>query len=178
MYLSRRGCLLREDGLSKLGLGSTTRCRRITIFPTALSCLRDTCPKMSWKPMNLETMGVMKVFPSWPPCEAFEQNWWSLVITETWYCKFKFNKKGADWKRHHFLLPSSPAGLLRALVRMVWEKQFRIYTKLLISRCYVWEFYTVSWFFSAKFCFKGKNRFTPSKRGVWVCVFLLEVLEI
>lgn len=89
MCLSRRGCLLREDGLSKLGLRSTSQCRRISLFPMAPRYLRDMCPKVSWKPMNREKMCVIKVLPSWPPCEAFEQNWWSLVITEVWYCEFK-----------------------------------------------------------------------------------------
>lgn len=45
--------MLREDGLSKLGLRSATQCRRISIMPMAPRHLRDMCPKISWKPMDL-----------------------------------------------------------------------------------------------------------------------------
>jgi len=62
MYLSRRGCWLRQDGLSKLGLRTTTQCRRISIFLVAAMHLRDMCPKLSWESKNLEKMCVMKLF--------------------------------------------------------------------------------------------------------------------
>lgn len=46
MYLSRRGCSLREDGLGRLGLRATTLYTR-NIFPMAPRYLRDTCTKLS-----------------------------------------------------------------------------------------------------------------------------------
>lgn len=62
MYLRKRGCSLREDGLSKLGLRSTTQCRRISCFLMAPRYLRDMCPKLSWKSMNLENNGCHEAF--------------------------------------------------------------------------------------------------------------------
>lgn len=74
--------LAREDGLFKLGLRSTTQCRTISVFPMAPRYLRDMCPKLSWESMNLEKTCVRKLFASWPPCGAFEQNWQSLVTID------------------------------------------------------------------------------------------------
>ena len=64
------------------GFEEHQQCRRISIFPMVPRYLRDMCPKLSWESMNLEKMCVMKLLPSWPPCEAFEQNWRSLVIID------------------------------------------------------------------------------------------------
>lgn len=84
MYLSRRGCPLREDGLSKLGLRSTTQCRRISIFPMAQRYLRDTCSKLSWESMSLEKK-----------ChEAFSllaSMWgiWTKLVKPSYHCEFR-----------------------------------------------------------------------------------------
>lgn len=73
MYLSRRGCSLREDSLSRLGLRATTPYRR-NILPVAPRYLRVTCPKLSYEPVGIEKMCGIGLFPSWPPSEALKPN--------------------------------------------------------------------------------------------------------